>query len=67
MPGMDGVETLKNLKKINGFNSPVIAVTADAIAGAKEKYLADGFNDYVSKPFTKEQIQSSINEVLKSV
>ena len=35
-------ETLKELKKIEGFNTPVVALTADAISGAKEKYLKEG-------------------------
>ena len=67
MPVMDGVEALKELRKIEGFNTPVIALTADAIAGSQEKYIEEGFNSYVSKPFTKEEIKKAIDEVLKSV
>ncbi len=64
MPEMDGVETLKELKKIEGFNTPVIALTADALAGAKEKYMKEGFDDYISKPFNKEQIKEILNEIV---
>ena len=47
MPEMDGEMTLSKLKKIPNFNVPVIALTADAVAGAKEKYLSEGFEDYL--------------------
>lgn len=53
MPGMDGTETLKNIRvQENGKNAetPVICLTADAIRGAKEHYLAEGFTDYLTKP-----------------
>ena len=55
MPGMDGTQTLKLLReqeKQNGIKvpTPVICLTADAISGAKEHYIAEGFDDYLSKP-----------------
>ncbi len=53
MPGMDGTETLKRIKaSVNGKNKdvPVICLTADAIAGAKERYIEIGFTDYLTKP-----------------
>ena len=53
MPKMSGVETLKKLKEINGFNMPVVILTANAISGMKEKYLEEGFNDYLAKPIDK--------------
>lgn len=65
MPEMSGEDTLKELKKIKDFHTPVIAVTADAIVGAREKYLDEGFDEYLSKPFTKEQIIQKINDILK--
>ena len=61
MPGMDGVETLNNLKNIEGFCTPVVALTADAIVGKREEYLSAGFVDYVSKPINIDEL----NEVLK--
>ena len=66
MPSMDGEVTLKKLKKIDGFNTKVIAVTADAEEGAKEKYLEDGFSEYLSKPFTKEQLKEKIDIVFNN-
>ena len=65
MPKMSGVETLKKLKEIPGFHTPVVALTANAITGMKEKYLADGFTSYLAKPMEKEQIIQVLNEVLE--
>ena len=64
MPKMSGVETLKKLKEISGFNVPTIALTANAITGMREKYLADGFDDYLAKPIDKEQLVQVVNKVL---
>lgn len=64
MPKMSGVETLKKLKEIPGFKTPTVALTANAITGMREKYLADGFNDYLAKPIEKEEMIRVINECL---
>ena len=64
MPKMSGVETLKKLKEIPGFNIPTIALTANAITGMREKYLADGFDNYLAKPINKEQLIQVVNQVL---
>lgn len=61
MPVMDGVETLKQLKeRIYGFKTPVIALTANAIAGAKDMYLDYGFQDYMSKPVKGEKLEKML-------
>lgn len=61
MPGMDGVETLKRLKEmLPGFRTPVIALTANAIAGAREMYLDYGFQDYLSKPVKGEKLEKML-------
>ena len=65
MPGMSGDECLLELKKLENFNTPVIALTADALAGAREKYLSIGFDEYIAKPFSKEQIVEQIEKILK--
>lgn len=64
MPEMSGEKTMEELKKIEGFKTPVIALTADAIQGAKEKYLEEGFIDYIAKPFTKDQIKEKLDKIL---
>lgn len=64
MPGMNGEECLVELNKIEGFNIPVIALTADAVSGAKEKYIELGFISYISKPFTKEEIRHELTKIL---
>lgn len=65
MPKMSGVETLQELKKIEGFRIPTIAFTANAISGMKEKYLADGFDDYLSKPLEKSELNQKLKKFLK--
>jgi signal transduction histidine kinase/CheY-like chemotaxis protein len=51
MPVMDGVETTKAIRKIKTFEHlPIIAITAHALKGDKEKFLAAGMNDYLAKP-----------------
>ena len=66
MPEMSGVETLRKLKENPMFNTPVIALTANAITGMKEKYLADGFNDYLSKPIDKQELNKLLQNFLKN-
>lgn len=65
MPLMSGETALKELKKNPSFNTPVIALTADAIAGSEEKYLEKGFTDYIPKPFSKDQIRVKLEKILK--
>jgi len=61
MPNMNGEDALLELKKIDGFNIPTIALTADAVAGAEEHYKSVGFYGYLSKPFTKDQIKEKLD------
>ena len=65
MPGMSGVETLANLKKIIGFDIPTVALTANAITGMREKYLENGFDDYLSKPIDKNELEKILKKFLK--
>ena len=59
--GISGVELLKNLRTLPKYkNVPVIAVTAHAMVGDKEKFISSGFDDYLSKPFSK-------NDLIKKV
>ena len=63
MPKMSGEEVLKELKKISSFSTPVIALTADAVSGAKEKYLKEGFISYIAKPFSRDQIKQKLDDI----
>ncbi len=65
MPGMSGEEAFLELKKNTEFNTPVIALTADAVSGAKEKYLRIGFTSYISKPFSPEEIKNELVKIFK--
>lgn len=65
MPEMDGTETLKQLKTNQKFNTPVIALTADAIVGKKEVYLASGFDDYLSKPIDRNELHNILKKYLQ--
>lgn len=65
MPVMSGETALIELKKNPNFTTPVIALTADAISGARERYIAIGFSDYISKPFTKEQIKLKLDKIFE--
>ena len=57
LPGMDGTEVLAWLRDQPPLaDRPVIALTAHAMAGDREKYLAAGFNDYVTKPIVDEDV-----------
>ncbi len=66
MPVMSGDICLSKLKELDNFNTPVIALTADALAGAEEKYKNEGFIDYIAKPFSKEQIKEKLELVFKN-
>lgn len=67
MPGMDGIETLVSLRmQLHGKNSetPVICLTANAVSGAREWYLEQGFNDYLTKPVQGEQLEAMLLKYL---
>ena len=66
MPKMSGVETLKHLKENPEYNIPTIALTANAITGMREKYLSDGFNDYLAKPLSRDELDRVVNIYLGS-
>ena len=65
MPGLSGDKTLIKLKEKENFKTPVIALTADAVAGSKEKYISLGFVDYIAKPFNRKEIKEKLDELFK--
>jgi CheY-like chemotaxis protein len=62
LPGMDGVEVLQELRKLEQFHDlPIIALTAHAMVGDREKYLKSGFDNYFTKPIVDmDEFQSMI-------
>ena len=67
MPEMDGVQTFQYMKKLvdcPNHNVPVIALTANAMAGAKEEYTALGFADYLAKPVQGDKLEQVLMEYL---
>jgi len=64
MPKLSGVETFKILKKNPDFSIPVIALTANAIEGMREYYIKQGFNDYISKPIDKKELERVLSVYL---
>ena len=69
MPEMDGLEVLTKLRAMDSNlsrNCPVIALTANAIVGAREQYLSAGFNDYLSKPIDYKELEAVIKKHLPS-
>lgn len=66
MPKMDGIETLEILKRENlvPAETVVIALTANAVVGAKEQYLSVGFNDYLSKPIELKDLEKMLRKYL---
>ena len=63
MPEMDGVETLHEMRKLTRFpneNTPVIALTANGISGAREFYLREGFADFLAKPVDPDVLEGII-------
>ncbi len=65
MPGMDGVETFHKMQKEDlVYDTPVICLTANAIAGVREKYLKEGFADYLSKPIEIVELEKILESYL---
>ena len=67
MPEMDGIETLKRLRKIHtdsGRGLTVIAFTANAVSGAREMFLEEGFDEFVSKPVEHSELEHVLRKVL---
>jgi CheY-like chemotaxis protein/signal transduction histidine kinase len=67
MPVMDGIIATKKIREIESstnYNTPIIAITANALAGDKENCLAAGMNDYISKPFQPEALITKMKNLV---
>ncbi len=62
MPEMDGIETLHAIKEKNlcDENTPIVMLTANAVVGAKEQYLSEGFDDFLTKPIMPEKLDKMV-------
>ena len=63
MPNMSGTETMEELKERN-VKTPIVALTANALDGARREFLARGFDDYLAKPIIKKELERVINKFL---
>lgn len=60
MPEMDGMETMSRMKQLQDnqcMDTPVVMLTANAIMGAREHYLAEGFDDFLAKPIVQDKLE----------
>ncbi len=66
MPEMDGIEVVHILKKLADYKiPPIVALTANAITGVREMYLREGFDEYLSKPINRSELNRIINKFFK--
>ncbi|MCL2356651.1 MAG: ATP-binding protein [Defluviitaleaceae bacterium] len=64
MPGIDGMETTIKLRE-QGYTLPIVALTANAVAGQDEIFLANGFNDFIAKPINTGQLNDVLNKHIR--
>jgi signal transduction histidine kinase/CheY-like chemotaxis protein/HPt (histidine-containing phosphotransfer) domain-containing protein len=64
MPILDGVETTRRLREM-GYDRPIVALTANAVAGQAEIFLNNGFDDFISKPIDIRQLNKVLNKLIR--
>jgi signal transduction histidine kinase len=64
MPIMNGMEATKKLREL-GYKTPIVAVTANALSGDKERFLASGFDEYLPKPINMDKLKEVLSKYLK--
>jgi CheY-like chemotaxis protein len=66
MPKMDGMKTTSEVRKLKGEYEklPIVALTANTVAGMKEMFLANGFNGFMSKPIVLQDMDKTLKEWL---
>ena len=65
MPEMDGIEATKKIREL-GYTAPIIALTANAVAGQAENFLSQGFDDFISKPIDMRQMNEVLNKLIRN-
>ncbi|MBO6838030.1 MAG: response regulator, partial [Alphaproteobacteria bacterium] len=68
MPNMDGIEAVRTIRATAGpnTNTTIVALTADALDRARERYLAHGFDDYLAKPIMPHALYDALNRALEA-
>jgi PAS domain S-box-containing protein len=64
MPKMDGIEATKNIREL-GYTNPIVALTANALTGQTEVFLANGFDGFISKPIDIHQLNAVLNKLIR--
>jgi PAS domain S-box-containing protein len=64
MPGMDGIETTKAIRDL-GYTRPIVALTANALAGQADMFLSNGFDGFISKPIDIRQLNAVLNKLIR--
>ena len=64
MPKMDGIETTRIIRSLN-YDKPIVALTANALAGQAEMFLKCGFDDFISKPIDIRQLNVALNKLIR--
>lgn len=65
MAEMTGTETMKQIKEEHITKTPIVILTANAIAGMRENYLSEGFDEYLSKPIDNDELKRVLIQFLK--
>ena len=64
MPRMDGIEAVKIIRSL-GYTRPIVALTANALAGQAEMFLKNGFDEFISKPIDIRQLNTALNKLIR--
>jgi len=66
MPKMDGIETVKIIRKDLKYTGPIVALTANIVTGQAKIFFDNGFNDFISKPINSRQLDSVLNKLIRN-
>jgi len=65
MPNLNGIEAMKKIHSLYGDSIPIVALTANAMSGDKEKFLKAGMSGYIPKPIDNEELYRVLKTLLK--